>query len=112
MDDQEKLSTQPTATAIMERIQAFETRLAQDIDILGARVEGQIARVEGQIARLESQIVRMDGQILSFRQEVDTRFSNLTAKIEVLYEDTLNVRASQREILKRFSELEQRVKAS
>jgi hypothetical protein len=98
MDDQENLRTQPTATAIMERIQAFETRLAQDLDTLGARMESQFAQ--------------MGSQILSLREEMETRFSNLTAKIEVLYEDTMNVRASQREILKRFSELEQRVKAS
>jgi hypothetical protein len=82
----------------MERLLAVETRLAQAIDILASRIERQASRIER--------------QVLSLRDEINTRFDALNAKVEVLNEDTLYVRASQREILKRISELETKSKAS
>ena len=92
MSDQDDLKTQPTAAAIMERLQLVETRLAQAVDNLDSRIENRLLAVEE--------------QILAFRAEVNKRFDLLSNKIEVLNEDTLTVRAKQREILKRMNEPE------
>ena len=85
------LTTQPTATALMERVQQVEVRLAQNIDTRAARLEGQIS---------------------SLREEIVKSFKSLNNKVMTLNEDNLDVRANQREILKRLNDLEITVKAS
>ena len=89
--DSDDLTTQPTATALMERVQQVEVRLAQDIDTRAARLEGQIT---------------------SLREEILKGFNKVSNKVMTLNEDTLDVRANQREILKRLEDLETTVKAS
>lgn len=91
MDNQDDLKTQPTATAIMERLQSMEARLLEKIDSLAIRTEQELA---------------------SLKAELTAHFTHLAAKVQVLNEDTLDVRGGQREILKRIRELEEKVKAS
>jgi hypothetical protein len=119
--DSDDLTTQPTATALMERVQQVEVRLAQDIDTRAARLEGQIFSLreeivnsfQGQISSLREEIVNsFQGQISSLREEIVKGFNKLSNKVMTLNEDTLDVRANQREILKRLNDLEITVKAS
>jgi TolA-binding protein len=118
--DSDDLTTQPTATALMERVQQVEVRLSQEIDSLAARMESQTARLEGQITRLEGQISSsrdeivnsFQDQISSLREEILKGFNKLSNKVMTLNEDTLDVRTNQREILKRLDDLEVTVKAS
>ena len=100
------LTTQPTATALMERVQQVEVRLGQEIDTVATRLEGQISSLREEIVN------SFQGQISSLREEIVKGFQSLNNKIMTLNEDTLDVRASQREILKRMSDLEVTVKAS
>jgi hypothetical protein len=105
------LTTQPTATALMERVREVELRLAQDIDILGNRVEGQLASfreeivssVQGQISIFRDEIVSsVQGQISSLREEMMKSFYKLNNRVITLTEDSLDMRSNQREILKRL----------
>jgi hypothetical protein len=120
------LTTQPTATALMERVRESELRLAQDIDILANRVEGQLASfreeivssvqgqisvfrdeivssVQGQISSFRDEIVRsVQDQISSLREEMMKSFYNLNNRVITLTEDSLDMRSNQREILKRL----------
>ena len=106
MSDQDDLKTQPTAAAIMERLQLVETRLAQAVDNLDSRIEERMLAIENRLLAVENRLLAVEEQILAFRAEVNKRFDLLSNKIEVLNEDTLTVRAKQREILKRMNEPE------
>jgi hypothetical protein len=105
------LTTQPTATALMERVREVELRLANDIDILANRVEGQLASfreeivssVQGQISIFRDEIVRsVQDQISSLREEMMKSFYKLNNRVITLTEDSLDMRSNQREILKRL----------
>ena len=105
------LTTQPTATALMERVRESELRLAHDIDILANRVEGQLASfreeivssVQGQISIFRDEIVRsVQDQISSLREEMMKSFYKLNNRVITLTEDSLDMRSNQREILKRL----------
>ena len=105
------LTTQPTATALMERVREVELRLAHDIDILANRVEGQLASfreeivssVQGQISIFRDEIVRsVQDQISSLREEMMKSFYKLNNRVITLTEDSLDMRSNQREILKRL----------
>jgi hypothetical protein len=105
------LTTQPTATALMERVREVELRLAHDIDILANRVEGQLASfreeivssVQGQISIFRDEIVSsVQGQISSLREEMMKSFYKLNNRVITLTEDSLDMRSNQREILKRL----------
>lgn len=105
------LTTQPTATALMERVREVELRLAQDIDILANRVEGQLASfreeivssVQGQISIFRDEIVSsVQDQISSLREEMMKSFYKLNNRVITLTEDSLDMRSNQREILKRL----------
>jgi hypothetical protein len=99
VDNQDDLNTQPTATAIMERLQSLETRL--------------LSEIERQILSLKEELTtRFDSRLLSLKEELTAQFTRLASKVEVLNEDTLDVRGALREILKRMSESEENVKAS
>jgi hypothetical protein len=104
--DSDDLTTQPTATALMERVREVELRLAQDIDTLATRLEGQISSLREEIVN------SFQGQFSSLREEMVKGFNKLNNKVMTLNEDTLDVRANQREILKRLNDLEITVKAS
>jgi hypothetical protein len=104
--DSDDLTTQPTATALMERVREVELRLAQDIDTLATRLEGQISSLREEIVN------SFQGQFSSLREEMVKGFNKLNNKVMTLNEDTLDVRANQREILKRLNDLEMTVKAS
>jgi hypothetical protein len=100
LPDKDK-TTQPTVGAILERMQGFEARISQHLQLL-----------ETQIALLREQ---MTTQIASLRDEMNTQFLGvnnqirlLSNKIDVLNEDSLSLRASQRELLKRMGEIESR----
>lgn len=105
------LTTQPTATALMERVREVELRLAHDIDILANRVEGQLASfreeivssVQGQISIFRDEIVSsVQDQISSLREEMMKSFYKLNNRVITLTEDSLDMRSNQREILKRL----------
>ena len=104
MDNQDDLKTQPTATAIMERLQSMESRLLAKIDTLATRAEMSSLK-----DYLTSQFAR---QLLSLKEELTAQFARLSSKVEVLNEDTLSVRGAQREILKRMTEFEEKVRTS
>lgn len=104
MDNQDDLKTQPTATAIMERLQSMESRLLAKIDTLATRAEMSSLKED-----LTSQFAR---QLLSLKEELTAQFARLSSKVEVLNEDTLSVRGAQREILKRMTEFEEKVRTS
>ena len=89
------LTTQPTATALMERVREVEVRLASDIGALATRLEDQASRSEAQTARLES-------HISSLREEMKKGFYKLNSRVLSLAEDMLDIRANEREILKRL----------
>ncbi|MFY9607823.1 MAG: hypothetical protein WAU45_04315 [Blastocatellia bacterium] len=104
------LTTQPTATALMERVREVEVRLARDIGALAARLEDQTTRSEAQSIRLEAQFSALreeivsivQGQISSLREEMMKGFYKLNSRILSLAEDMLDIRANEREILKRL----------
>ena len=100
-------------TAILERLQVLETRVAQSIDALGAQVDRQMASLQADVNRLreDGNSLRADVNSLredvnSLREDVNKRLDHLASKIQVLNDDTLDVRGSQRQILKRMSEFE------
>ena len=131
-DIRDDLNTQPTLTAILERVQKAETGLYQAIERLATRMEGQIQSVREEVhsvreevhsvrqevkgARLEShdeiQGVRREihERVESLREEMRTHFRKLETKFQLLIEDSMDVRAHQRDLSKRMDELE--VKAS
>ncbi|MEK6303454.1 MAG: hypothetical protein AABO41_22315 [Acidobacteriota bacterium] len=145
-DNRDDLDTQPTLTAILERVQKAETGLYQAIERLAARMEGQIQSVREEVhtvreevhtvrgevhtvreevhavrgevkaARLEShdeiQAVRRElhEEVDSLRDEMRMHFRKLDTKFQLLIEDSMDVRANQRDLSKRMDELE--VKAS
>jgi hypothetical protein len=104
--DSDDLTTQPTATALMERVQQVEVRLAQEIGTVAGRLEGQLSSLREEIVNT------FQVQISSLREEIVKGFNKLNNKVMTLNEDTLDVRANQREILKRLNDLEITVKAS
>lgn len=69
------LTTQPTATALMEQAREVEVRLARDIASLAARLEDQTTRSEAQTIRLEAQFSALREEIVSSVQRTDLRFS-------------------------------------
>ncbi|HSO74329.1 MAG TPA: hypothetical protein VLU47_05780 [Blastocatellia bacterium] len=111
------LATQPTATALMERVREVEVRLASDIGALATRLEDQATRLEDQASRSEAQTARLEaqfsalrdqieimvqGQISSLREEMKKGFYKLNSRVLSLAEDMLDIRANEREILKRL----------
>jgi len=90
------LTTQPTATVLMERVREVELRLAHDIDILANRVEGQLASFR------EGIVSSVQDQISSLREEMMKSFYKLNNRVITLTEDSLDMRSNQREILKRL----------
>ena len=90
------LTTQPTATALMERVREVEVRLAHDIDNLATRFEGQLASFREEI------LSSIQSQISSLREEMMKGFYKLNSRVLSLAEDTLDMRTNQREILKRL----------
>ena len=108
------LTTQPTATAILERLQDFEARISQSVHLLGSTLEGQIAalrdeintRFDGVHDEMNTRFAAVDTRFLEIRENMNTHFRLVENKIEILHEDTLNVRADQRELSKRLGEIE------
>jgi len=90
------LTTQPTVTALMERVRESEQRLAHDIDMLANRVEGQLASFREEI------VSSVQDQISSLREEMMKSFYKLNNRVITLTEDSLDMRSNQREILKRL----------
>ncbi|HSF23996.1 MAG TPA: hypothetical protein VLE20_07205 [Blastocatellia bacterium] len=119
--DSDDLTTQPTATALMERVQQVEVRLAQGIDKVGTRLEGQMSSlkeeimnsVQGQMSSLKDEIVNsVQGQISLLQGDMAKSFQRLNDRFLSLIEDILDVRANQRTILKRLNDLEITAKTS
>ena len=106
-------TTQPTLEAILDRVQGFETRISQ-------LVESQIASLRDdmttQNASLRDEMTTQNASLrdevttqnASLRDEMHSGFRLVANKIDVLNEDSLSLRASQRELLKRMGELESR----
>ena len=95
-------TTQPTLEAILDRVQGFETRISQ-------LVESQIASLRDEMTTQNASLRdEMTTQNASLRDEMHSGFRLVANKIDVLNEDSLSLRASQRELLKRMGELESR----
>ena len=113
-------TTQPTLGAILDHVRGFETRVFQHLQLMESRFDSQIAslrdEVTAQTASLRSEMTALSAslraeltaQIASLRDEMNSGFRLVANKIEVLSEDSLSLRASQRELLKRMGELETR----
>ena len=114
------LTTQPTATALMERVRESEQRLAHDIDILANRVEGQLASfreeivssVQGQISIFRDEIVSsVQGQISIFRDEI---VSSVQGQISIFRDEIVRsvqdqISSLREEMMKSFYKLNNRV---
>ena len=132
-------TTQPTATAILERLQGFEARISQSVRGLGSTLESQIAslrdemntrfvevhdemntrfaavhdemntrfaEVSARFAEVDARFVEVNAHFAEIREDMNTHFGLVANKIEVMHEDNLNVRAGQRELMKRMAEIE------
>ena len=101
------LTTQPTATTILERLQEFDARISQNVQLLGSTLEGQIAALREEMnTRFAGVHEEMNTRLVEMREEMNTHFRLVANKIDVMYEDTMNVRAAQRELTKRIAEIE------
>ena len=106
-------TTQPTVGAILERMQGFETRISQ---LLESQIASLREEMTTQNASLREEMTtqntslreEMTTQNASLRDEMTSGFRLVANKIDVLNEDSLSLRASQRELLKRMGELESR----
>ena len=87
-EDEDK-TTQPTIVTVLERMQRFEERMAHDMEELAGRLERHTA-----------------SEIASLREEMNRNFRRIENKIQLLNEDTLNMRENQRDALQRISDLE------
>lgn len=103
-DNRDDMTTQPTLTTLLERVQKSETGLYQAIEQLGLRIEGLI-KSEVETLRRE-----LHDETQSLREEMRTLFRKLETKFQLLIEDSMDVRANQRDLSKRMDELD--VKAS
>ena len=106
-------TTQPTLEAILDRMQRFETRISQllesQIASLGGEMTTQIASLRDEMTTQNASLrEEMTTQNTSLRDEMSSGFRLVANKIDVLNEDSLSLRASQRELLKRMGELESR----
>lgn len=98
-DNRDDLTTQPTLTAVLERVQSAETGLYQAIERLGLRIDSQIQSVRDGVETLrremheETQAVRRElhDEIQSLREEMRTQFRKLETKIQLLIEDIMDV---------------------
>ena len=95
-DEDKDRTTQPTTTALLERIQKSEERMVALLESVAARLETQIAALREEFRN----------DIAALRHEMNQNFRRIENKIQVLNEDTLDMRASQREVLKQMRDLE------
>ena len=104
------LMAQPTALAIMERVQQVETRLGAEIEGVETRLRTEIGGVETRLTKeiegLSTHMLALRDEMSGCRDDVNKSLKLLGNKIEVLNEDILSVRGSQREIIKQMRELE------
>jgi len=117
-------TTQPTLEAILDRVQGFETRISQLVESQIASLRDDMTtqnaslrdEMTTQNASLRDEVTtqnaslreEMTTQNASLRDEMHSGFRLVANKIDVLNEDSLSLRASQRELLKRMGELESR----
>jgi hypothetical protein len=106
-DNRDDMTTQPTLTTLLERVQKSETGLYQAIEQLGLRIEGQIQSVRGEVEAVRREL---HDETQSLREEMRTLFRKLETKFQLLIEDSMDVRVNQRDLSKRMDELD--VKAS
>lgn len=106
-DNRDDITTQPTLTTLLERVQKSETGLYQAIEQLGLRIEGQIQSVRGEVEAVRREL---HDETQSLREEMRTLFRKLETKFQLLIEDSMDVRVNQRDLSKRMDELD--VKAS
>jgi chromosome segregation ATPase len=127
-DNRDDVTTQPTLTTLLERVQKAEAGLYQAIERLGLRIESEVQSVRGEVqsVREDFQSVRqavqslrsevetsrreLHDEIQTLQEEMRTHFRKLETKFQLLIEDTMDVRANQRDLSKRMDELD--VKAS
>ena len=106
-DNRDDMTTQPTLTTLLKRVQETETGLYQAIERLGLRIQGEIQSVRGEVETLRRE---MHDETQTLREEMRTHFRKLETKFQLLIEDSMDVRANQRDLSKRMDELD--VKAS
>ena len=97
----EDRTTQPTIITVLERLQAMDERMQKAEE----RQQKAEERTEGRFDHLEHHIT---SEIASLREEMNKGFRKLETKIQLLNEDILNMRESQRDALHRIIDLEQK----
>jgi predicted nucleic acid-binding Zn-ribbon protein len=122
MSNQDDLTTQPTALVIMERLQQVETGLTKRIEdlstqVLSFREDVNTIREDVNTIRENVKSIREDVKSIreessTFREQINKSIQTLTYRIEVLNEDTLDVRGSQRELVKLMRVVETKLAAS
>jgi hypothetical protein len=117
LPDKDK-TTQPTLEAILDRIQGFETRISQllesqiaslreDMTTQNASLREEMTTQNASLrGEATTQNASLRDEIASLRDQMNAQFRLVANKIDVLNEDSLSLRASQRELLKRMGELE------
>jgi hypothetical protein len=124
-------TTQPTVGAILERMQEFEARFSRLLESQFASLREEMTtqnaslreEMTTQNASLREEMTTQNAslrgemtthnaslrdEIASLRDQMNAQFRLVANKIDVLNEDSLSLRASQRELLKRMGELETR----
>ena len=97
----EDRTTQPTIITVLERLQAMDERMQKAEE----RQQKAEERTESRFDQLER---HMSSEIASLREEMNRNFRKLETKIQLLNEDILNMRESQRDALHRIIDLEQK----
>ena len=104
----EDRTTQPTIITVLERLQALDERM-QKADERQQKVDERQQKAEERTESRFDQLERhMSSEIASLREEMNRNFRKLETKIQLLNEDILNMRESQRDALHRIIDLEQK----
>ena len=125
----EDRTTQPTIITVLERLQAMDERMQkaeerqqkaderllsmderqqradERLQSMDERQQRAEERTEGRFDHLEH---HMTSEIASLREEMNKGFRKLETKIQLLNEDILNMRESQRDALHRIIDLEEK----
>ena len=99
-------TTQPTIITVLERIQALDERMQRSDERMQRseeRMQRSEERTESRFDHLEHHIT---SEIASLREDMNRNFRKLETKIQLLNEDILNMRESQRDSLHRIIDLE------
>ncbi len=104
----EERTTQPTIITVLERLKALDDRMQRYEERMQKseeRMQRSEERTESRFDHLEHHIT---SEIASLREDMNRNFRKLETKIQLLNEDILNMRETQRDALHRIIDLEQK----